>query len=101
MSKSKSPSEFTFESLQDSESIVTYLEAVAKGFKNSHLLFCSGKQELLLYPQGLLRFAVRAKRKDGQVKVGLEVSWRESGTQQPPEQKLVISAGEDEPREED
>ena len=93
MSKSKTPTEFEFESLQDPESIVTYLDAVAKGFASGQLLFCSGKREMILYPQGLLRFAVRAKRKDGQVKVHLEVSWKEAKTEESSGDKLVISAG--------
>ena len=94
MSKSKTPSEFEFESLQDPASIVTYLDAVARGFAGGQLLFCSGKREMILYPQGLLRFAVRARRKDGQVKVHLEVSWKEPKTEESPAEKLVISAGE-------
>jgi amphi-Trp domain-containing protein len=89
MTKAKSPTEFDYDSLQDPESIGTYLDALSKGFNSGRLLFCAGKHEMLLHPQGLLKFAVSAKRKDGQVKLNLDVSWKERKRKKT-EEKLVI-----------
>jgi amphi-Trp domain-containing protein len=90
MAKHKAPTEFEYESLQDSESIAKYLEALKKGFTSGQLLFCSGKQEMLLNPQGLLKFVVHAKRRDGQVKVDLQIAWKEHRSRQKPGDRLTI-----------
>jgi amphi-Trp domain-containing protein len=90
MTKSKTPSSFEYESIQDSETIVKYLDALARGFESNRLLFCAGKKELILKPVGLLGFSVKVKRKDGQVKVDLRISWKESGREESTSEPLVI-----------
>lgn len=75
---SKQTDEFEHESIQDVASIVKYLEAITQGFQTGRLLFCAGKKELVLKPQGTLKFAVQAKRKGDRVKFSLNVGWNES-----------------------
>jgi len=94
MSKEHTNDEFNYESMQDSRSIVKYLEAVAQGFDSGRLLFCSGKNELLLKPQGMLQFLLKARRKDGQVKVSLKVSWKEERRSSKEPVELMIQTGE-------
>jgi|GEM_PF-816720 len=97
MTKGKQPSEFDHDSLQDSESIGQYLDALAKGFDAGQLLFCAGKTEMLLRPQGLLKFTVNAKRKDGQVKLSLDVSWKERKRPRAEEKLVIRTNGEASP----
>ena len=73
----KTVSEFEHESLQDSETIGKYFEALQQGFRRGHLQFASGGKELVLHPQELLEFMVKAKRKNGRVKITIEVAWKE------------------------
>jgi len=94
MSKERANDEFTYESMQDTRSIVKYLEAVAQGFDSGRLLFCSGKNELLVKPSGLLQFLLKARRKDGQVKVNIKVSWKEDRHKGKETSPLLIQPGE-------
>lgn len=93
---SKSSDEFEHDSFQDADTIVKYLEAIAQGFQTGRLLFCSGKKELVLKPQGLLKFGVQAKRKDGRVKFSLTVGWSERGKEEIAGEPLSIQASGDE-----
>jgi amphi-Trp domain-containing protein len=72
-----SSKEFKFESLQDGESIVRYLQALADGFATGELQLSTGEHQLQLHPQGLLRFRLQAKRGKEQGRLVLKVSWRE------------------------
>ena len=73
---SRSIDRFKHESLQDAESIVTYLQALAEGFAKGSVCLASNGNELWLEPQGLLRMRVEAKRDGDQTKVVMKVSWR-------------------------
>lgn len=95
MTKNKNLNSFEYESVQDTGSIVKYLESLAQGFESGRLLFCSGKKELILKPQGLLNFAVKSKRKDGQVKVELKIGWKEHGDDDSPSEPLVIKGDQE------
>ena len=90
----KSEGEFAHDSIQDSASIVEYLEALAQGFRNGRLLLCSGKKELILRPHGLLKLEVKAKRKGGGSKLSLRIGWKE--VQAPPakSEPFVISSSD-------
>jgi amphi-Trp domain-containing protein len=95
MSKTKDKTgEFEYESLQDTDSIVAYLETIAAGFRTGRLLFCWGDQEMVLRPGGLLDFEVKARSKDGRVKVDLQISWKERD-EQTVQQPLLIQAKEE------
>lgn len=74
---SKNDDQFSYESLQDRESIVKYLSALNDGFAAGQLLFGSKQKQLALSPQGLIKFDVEGKRKDGEVKLKLKFSWKE------------------------
>ena len=91
----KPAGEFGHRSIQDPGSIVAYLEALASGFRNGRLLFCSGKRELILKPQGLLKFAVKAKNKGGSTKVVFTVAWKNGRRKLAESEPFTIeSAGE-------
>jgi amphi-Trp domain-containing protein len=92
MAKSKPPFEFEHESIQDPESVVHYFEALGRGFEAGRLLFCWGKKELVLKPNSLLSFGVKARRKDGEVKVSLKISWKEPEKIEAEKEPLIIKA---------
>jgi amphi-Trp domain-containing protein len=77
MGRSSKSGEFAHDSLQDTETIGKYLEALAQGFRNGRLQFSSGKKDIEMEPAGLLELAVRARRKDGGTRISVEVQWKE------------------------
>jgi amphi-Trp domain-containing protein len=86
--------EFDHESLQDTESIGKYLEALAAGFRSGTLQFSSGKKAIRLAPTGLLELSLKVKRKSGEARLHLNVAWKEpkkqKKTDEPP---LKIQTG--------
>lgn len=87
--------EFEYESLQDPNTIVEYLHALADGFRKGQLALSSNGTELVMTPRGTLRMAVEAKQSKHRARMTLRVSWRIDG---PGEREstgpLKISAGE-------
>ena len=77
MASSSGSGEFGHESLQDTESIGKYLEALAEGFRTGNLEFTSGKKSMRLRPNGLLEMSLKAKKKSGEARLRIEVAWRE------------------------
>ncbi|MEQ8329856.1 MAG: amphi-Trp domain-containing protein [Longimicrobiales bacterium] len=82
--------EFAHESLQDTESIGKYLEALAQGFRAGRLEFASGSKQIELEPNSLLELAVRAKRKDGTARISVEVQWKVERTRKTRQTPLKI-----------
>ena len=69
--------EFRHDSLQDTESIVKYLDAIKEGFLQGHLRLANGDSPIELEPSGMLNFGIRAKRKDGRLKLTMKIGWKE------------------------
>ncbi len=69
--------EFQHESLQDRESIVKYLTAITEGLKTGSLELGNGDNRMVLEPNGLLKLDLKARRKDGRLKLSFKVSWKE------------------------
>jgi len=94
MTGSKRNGEFSHESLQDTASIGKYLEALAEGFRSGHLDFSSGKEAIHLTPTGLLELSLKAKRKNGEARVRLEVAWKQPKRPKRRHPPLEIHPGE-------
>ena len=71
------PDKFTHRSLQDTESIAAYLEAVLEGIRQGRLNLESGGREMVLEPSGLLRFRVDARRGSYRSRITVKISWRD------------------------
>ncbi|MEW6262063.1 MAG: amphi-Trp domain-containing protein [Thermodesulfobacteriota bacterium] len=69
---------FKHESLEDSESIVKYLNALREGFEKGVLLFSSESKRLTIKPHGLINFDMEARRKGDDIKVTLKFRWSEA-----------------------
>lgn len=72
-----SDDEFKHESIQDTELIIKYLNALKEGFENEKLVFGTKQKKFILEPNGLLRLGISAKRKGRKVKISLKASWTE------------------------
>ncbi len=67
---------FVFESVQDALSIRKYLEAVMEGLGKGRLVVATGAEEFVLEPSGLLNFTVKARRRSGEGRLSLAISWK-------------------------
>lgn len=69
---------FRHESLQDRKSIRALLDSIAKGIGKGELTLADGNDELVLPLDGLLTLRVKADRADGNCRIDLRISWRDS-----------------------
>ncbi|MDP3427818.1 MAG: amphi-Trp domain-containing protein [Humidesulfovibrio sp.] len=67
---------FVFESMQDAQSIRKYLEAVMEGLDKGRLVVTTGAEEFVLEPAGLLNFTVKARRRGGEGRLSLAITWK-------------------------
>lgn len=89
--------EFAFQSLQDPQSIVKYLDALGQGLSSGRLFLGTKKKKLILEPNGLLTLEVKAKRKEKKVKLEIKISWSvDKGDKHTQEDILEIKAGKKE-----
>ncbi len=68
--------EFKFESVQDCQSICSYLQALCEGFSKKHLELRSDRDAFAVTPAGMLKFTLKAKKKRDRVKLKIELSWK-------------------------
>ncbi len=67
--------EFEYDSLQDRESIVKYLDAISQGFARGRLVFGSEGERMILEPQGLIKFSIKVSDKSDKVKLSVKFTW--------------------------
>ncbi|MCA1742690.1 MAG: amphi-Trp domain-containing protein [Desulfonatronovibrio sp.] len=65
------------ESLQDRESICKYLQVLKQGFEQGQINFSDHENKIMLEPHGLIKFEIKSKIKDGEVKLSLRFRWEE------------------------
>jgi amphi-Trp domain-containing protein len=68
---------FEYASYQDLETIQRFLESLNQGFAKERIVLSSGDDTIELTPKNLLKFAVRAKKKEGKTKLSIKISWKE------------------------
>ncbi len=69
---------FTYDSVQDTQSLAKYLQTLKEGFEAGRITFTRKDLDLTLSPSGLVGFFVEAKGKEGRMKLTLKFTWRES-----------------------
>jgi len=77
---------FEFDSVQDEKSIQAFLAALTDGFGKGRVVLRSDSEEITLNPGALVNFSVKAKRKDGESKMTIKISWKDA--------RSAIAAGE-------
>jgi amphi-Trp domain-containing protein len=69
---------FEFDSFQDTTSIQTFLQSLLDGFAKGNIVLSSDNDEIILHPDSLVRFCVKAKKKDGvKNQLSIKISWKE------------------------
>lgn len=70
--------EFVHESLQDPQSIGSYLRALVDGFERGCIALSDDGGRLVFHPTGLLGLELRAKRTGNRARLQIELSWTEA-----------------------
>ncbi|MDA8402635.1 MAG: amphi-Trp domain-containing protein [Desulfobacteraceae bacterium] len=69
---------FEFDSFQDNTSIQSFLQSLLDGFAKKKIVLSSDTDEIILHPDTLVRFSVKAKKKDGvKNELGIKISWKD------------------------
>lgn len=68
---------FVFESLQDTETITAFLESLTSGVRKGRVRLSTNGDRIELEPEGLLNFVVKAKKKGGESKINIKISWKD------------------------
>lgn len=66
---------FEHESLQDKESIINYLNALADGIKKGEVIFSDEEERLEIQPEKIGQFRVRASQTKKTQEIRLKLSW--------------------------
>ena len=73
-----SEEKFYFDSLQDAESITRFLQASTDGMVKGEITLSTNGDAISLFPNGLLGFMVKAKKKRGTNRVSVRISWKDA-----------------------
>ena len=68
---------FEHESVQDNETVTQYLKALIEGFESGKVVFISEKRQLVMQPNNLLEFTIKAKKKGEKNKIVLKFAWKD------------------------
>jgi amphi-Trp domain-containing protein len=68
---------FEYESYQDLETIQKVLESLNQGFTKQRIVLSSGDDTIELEPKNLLKFSLRAKKKENKTKLSIKISWKD------------------------
>ena len=90
MTAQQANGEFDLEILQDCESIVKYLHALSEGFTKNQIVLGGKKKQILFEPKGLIKFKVKARRRNGENKIVIKFAWEENSRRSPLLKTLII-----------
>ncbi|RJP85765.1 MAG: amphi-Trp domain-containing protein [Desulfobacteraceae bacterium] len=85
---------FEFDSFQDNTSIQSFLQSLLEGFAKKKIVLSSENDEIILHPDALVRFSVKAKKKDGvKNELGIKISWKDPKIElKAPDKTIKISS---------
>ncbi len=90
MSK-KEDRDFQHESLQDTQTLISYLKALTEGFESGRLHLGDEGGDITLEPRGLISLEVRAQRKRDRIRLSLRFGWRDKAEGDEPSGNLRIN----------
>ncbi|WP_034640901.1 amphi-Trp domain-containing protein [Desulfovibrio inopinatus] len=68
---------FQFESIQELDAFIDYLDAIRDGFAKGKLTLRHGEDEIVFEPRGLVTFALEGKTKGVDRKLKIKLRWKE------------------------
>lgn len=83
--------EFEHESVQDNQTVSQYLRALIEGFESGKVVFTSDRRHLVMEPNNLLEFSIKARKKGEKSKIVLKFSWKDLHAAPEPSGRLKIT----------
>jgi len=83
--------QFEYDSLQDNQTIIRYLQALIEGFEKGKIMFNSDDEKVELYPNNLLQFNVKVRKKDDKSKLSMKISWKDLKKREGKDKILITS----------
>ncbi len=84
---------FQFESIQDIDSLIDYLEAIRDGFVRGKMTLKQGEDEIVFEPRGLVTLSLEGKTKGVDRKLKIRLRWKEKpGVEDAGKEPLVIES---------
>jgi len=83
--------QFEYDSLQDNQTIIRYLRALIEGFEKGKIMFNSDEEQVELYPNNLLQFNVKVRKKDDKSKLSMKISWKDLKKREGKDKILITS----------
>ena len=84
---------FSHLSLQDAKSIQPILKSIEKGIINGEMTFSDEDDEIMLKPEGLLRFKITASESETKHQLSIKISWNIDDPKLDDKSILSISSG--------
>lgn len=83
---------FEHESLQDQDSVVNYLNALADGIAKGEILISDEEDTQILNPQKLAVMSIRAKKGKNEQSLRLKLEWKQENEEDADNAPLFIKA---------
>lgn len=69
--------DFHHESIEDRESVIKYLQILADGFRQGHVEFRAGSEDIILEPSGLIQIEIKVKNNSRKSKLSIKFMWKD------------------------
>ncbi len=80
---------FFFESIQDSETIKSYLESLIRGIAQKKIVLSTDSEDITLHPNGLLKLTVKARKKSDKNRLSIKMAWTDEHTKKADPNKTI------------
>lgn len=85
-----SDQKFAFDSFQDVSGVTSFLQSLVDGFSKGTIVLQTEREEIILHPDTLVRFSVKAKKKEGMKnQLGIKIAWKEPRIEQKPIEETI------------
>ncbi|RLL51894.1 amphi-Trp domain-containing protein [Mariprofundus sp. EBB-1] len=89
---------FHHESLEDTKSLRSLMQAVTDGLESGELSFSDDSDEIIMIPKGLLHFKLAAAQEEGRNRINIRVTWHDDVDTKPAKKSLAIRSKQKEKR---
>ncbi len=89
----QSEQSFRHESLQDAKSIRDLLKSITDGIAKGRLVFSDEDGQIVMEPEGLLRFKLTASQEENQHRISLRIGWHSQESVPKKGKTLAVRSG--------
>lgn len=68
---------FKYQTAIDPKGLAVYLKTLAEGVESGAVPLVENDKTVIVFPQGLMDFEIKVRRKNGRAKISLNMAWAE------------------------